>query len=412
MGVTRGGEPSSSPIAAVNSPGRILDAVRARRDEWVAYLETLVSMESPTTDPSSQAAPQDLLSASLDELGFRVRRAPGSVCGGTIIAIPRRRHGSSFQLMLGHTDTVWPTGTLRTMPVEIAGPILRGPGVFDMKSGLTNVIIALRVLQELSLEPDVAPVVVFNSDEETGSHESTGHIFRVGRRASRVFVLEPALGLDGRLKTARKGTGRFTIDVVGRSAHAGLDPDRGASAIQELAFVVHQLHELTDLEEGIVVNVGEIQGGLRPNVVAAEARAEVDVRVESMDQGRRIEEKIRNLEARVPGCRLEIKGAVDRPPLERTPRNLGLWEEARRVGRKMGIELDHGMSGGASDGNTTSVTTATLDGLGGVGDGAHAVHEYVDIDRSLERCALLAGLLLLPPLSEEEFESRVGSSRV
>ena len=390
------------------SPLHILEAVRARRDEWVTYLEALASMESPTTDPGSQAPVQDLLVQSLRELAFRVRLVRARRSGGMIVATPGsgRRRGRRFQLLLGHTDTVWPRGTLRTMPVEVVASILRGPGVFDMKAGLTHVVIALRVLRDMKLEPEVAPVVLFNSDEETGSDGSTRQIRRLGRRASRVFVLEPALGLDGRIKTARKGTGRFSIRILGRSAHAGLDPEQGANAIQELALVVQSLHQFTDLERGVGVNVGQVQGGVRPNVIAAEARAEVDVRVQSAEQGEWIEERIRGLQARVPGCRLVIQGEMDRPPLERTSRNQRLWREARRLGQEMGIELDEGLAGGASDGNTTSLTTPTLDGLGAVGDGAHAAHEHVDIDRSLERCALLAALLLLPHMPTDESERR------
>ena len=390
------------------SPLHILEAVRARRDEWVTYLEALASMESPTTDPGSQAPVQDLLVQSLRELAFRVRLIRARPSGGMIVATPGsgRGRGRRFQLLLGHTDTVWPRGTLRTMPVEVVASILRGPGVFDMKAGLTHVVIALRVLRDMKLEPEVAPVVLFNSDEETGSDGSTRQIQRLGRRASRVFVLEPALGLDGRIKTARKGTGRFSIRILGRSAHAGLDPEQGASAIQELALVVQSLHQFTDLERGIGVNVGEVEGGVRPNVIAAEARAEVDVRVQSAEQGEWIEERIRGLQARVPGCRLAIQGEMDRPPLERTSRNQRLWREARRLGQEMGLELDEGLAGGASDGNTTSLTTPTLDGLGGVGDGAHAAHEHVDIDRSLERCALLTALLLLPHMPTDESERR------
>ena len=375
----------------------LLEAVRARREEWVSYLLALASLESPTTEPDSQGPVQELLSGNLTEVGYRVRRLPGRASGGTLIGVPLRRLGPGFQLLLGHTDTVWPLGTLRRMPVDLEGPILRGPGVFDMKSGLTSIIIALRVLRDLELEPALAPVVLFNSDEEMGSPESTRHIARLGRRASRVYVLEPGLGVEGRLKTSRKGTGLFRVQIVGRSAHAGLEPTRGASAILELSHAVRRLHGMTDPEAGVSVNVGTVRGGVRPNVVAAEACAEVDVRVTSIAQANRIEKEILGLAAETPGCRLVIRGFMDRPPMERTGRNARLWDEARRLGASMGMELDEGMSGGASDGNTTSMTTATLDGLGGVGDGAHAAHEYVDVDRSLDRCALLAGLILLAP---------------
>ena len=378
-------------------PIRVLEAVRARKDEWVSLLVALASLESPTTEPGAQGPVQDLLSKRFTGLGYRVRRVRGASTGGSILAVPSTRKRRNFQLLLGHTDTVWPRGTLDTMPVDHTGPVLKGPGVFDMKSGLTNAVMALRVLRELGLEPELPPVVLFNSDEEMGSPESTPLIQRLGRSAARVFVLEPALGLEGKIKTARKGTGRFTVRIFGRAAHAGLDPEQGASAIQELALVVQSLHDLTDFVDGVVVNVGEVQGGVRRNVVAAEARAEVDVRVRSLAQGREVEARIRTIKARVRGCRIEIEGRLDRPPLKRTPRNRLLWQEARRVGDGMGIRLEEGIAGGASDGNTTSSSTATLDGLGGVGDGAHALHEHIDIDRSIERCALLAVLLLMPP---------------
>ena len=377
-------------------PAGLMEAVRSRRGEWISYLSALASLESPTTDPASQRPVQELLRESLTELGFRVRLLPGRASGGTLLGMPRRRPGPGWQLLLGHTDTVWPTGTLRTMPVELAGAVLRGPGVFDMKSGLTSIIIALRVLKELGLEPELAPVVLVNSDEETGSAESTRHIARLARRASRVYVLEPALGPDARLKTSRRGVGFFRVSIAGRSAHAGLDPAGGASAIEELSRVIARLHGMTDHAAGVSVNVGTVRGGVRPNVGAGAASAEVDVRVTSVEQGRRIEREILGLAAVTPGCRLEVRGSIDRPPLERNGRNARLWEAARRLGASMGLVLDEGMSGGASDGNTTSMTTATLDGLGGVGDGAHAVHEHVEVDRSLERCALLAGLILLP----------------
>ena len=383
-------------------PAGLMEAVRARRGEWISYLSALASLESPTTDPESQRPAQDLLRESLTELGFRVRLLPGRVSGGTLVGIPRHRPGRGWQLLLGHTDTVWPSGTLRSMPVELEGPVLRGPGVFDMKSGLTSIIIALRVLRDLGLEPALAPVVLLNSDEETGSAESTGHIARLARRASRVYVLEPALGPDGRLKTSRKGVGLFRVSIAGRSAHAGLEPAKGASAIEELSRVIARLHGMADPAAGVSVNVGTVRGGVRPNVVAAAACAEVDVRVTSVEQGRRIEREILGLAAVTPGCRLEVRGSIERPPLERTGRNTRLWKAARRLGASMGLDLGEGMSGGASDGNTTSMTTATLDGLGGVGDGAHAVHEHVDVDRSLERCAFLAGLILLPALHSRE----------
>jgi glutamate carboxypeptidase len=376
----------------------ILERVQANREEWVGFLERLARVESPSLVPESQAHVLDLMGWSLEELGFRVRRVPGRTTGGLLVARGGDgwRRSSRFQLLIGHSDTVWPLGTLNQMPVGFNGSVVKGPGVFDMKAGLTQMVFALRALRDLSLEPEVEPVILVNSDEEIGSQESERHILRLARGASRAFVLEPALDLDGKIKTARKGVGRFVIRVKGKGSHAGLAPREGASAIQELAMVIQRLHAITDFERGIVVNVGEIRGGTRANVVAAAAEAVVDVRVNTVAEGVWVGEQIRAIETVTPGTTLEVEGSVDRPPLERTPGNRMLWQAAQELGEAMGVSLEEGRAGGGSDGNTTSQFTPTLDGLGAVGDGAHALHEFVEVDRTLERCALLAGLLLLP----------------
>jgi glutamate carboxypeptidase len=374
----------------------ILEEVRSRSGEWIGLVEDLASLESPTTEPASQLPVQRFIGDRLAELGFRIRRFAGRQFGGMVLARPSEPCTGRWQLLLGHSDTVWSEGTLEHMPVLREGGHLLGPGVFDMKGGIAHVILALRVLRDLKLRPEVLPVVLINSDEEVGSPESTRSIRRLSRGACRAFVMEPALGVEGRLKTVRKGTGKFRVKVTGISAHAGLDPGGGASAIQELSHVIQELHALSDLETGLVVNVGAIRGGSRSNVVAAEASAEVDVRINSMEEGRWIVDKIRSIRPVVPRCHVEIEGGIDRPPLEATPANRMLWRRALETAGEMGIELDEGRAGGASDGNTASRFTATLDGLGAVGDGAHAQHEYVDVDRSIDRCALLAGLLMAP----------------
>jgi glutamate carboxypeptidase len=233
-----------------------------------------------------------------------------------------------------------------------------------------------------------------------GSRESTRHIRRLARLAERAFVLEPSLGPSGKLKTARKGAGRFTVSVEGEAAHAGLDPGKGSSAILELSYLIQALFALNDPERGTTVNVGTIDGGLGPNVVAPRSSAVVDVRVPTRDEARRVQEAITSLEPVTPGVTLRVEGCMGRPPIERTPRNRRLWERACELGADLGLTLEEGVAGGASDGNTTSLYTATLDGLGGVGDGAHARHEFVFADRMVERCALLTLLLLEPPLGE------------
>jgi glutamate carboxypeptidase len=385
----------------VSTPGdqtlvRLRDLARAREEAWVSLVEELVGIESPSSVPAAQARVQEVMARNLEGLGFQIRRIGGNATGDVLLALPRKDVRRSPQLLLGHTDTVWPVGTLGVMPVHREGDRLYGPGVFDMKAGLAQIVLALQLLLEVGLSPEVQPVVLLNSDEELGSPESTPSIRRWAAKSCRVFVLEPALGVEGKLKTSRKASGTFRLRVIGRSAHAGLDPDRGASAIEELAGDILALCGLSDPARGIRVNVGKIRGGETSNTVAAEAEAEVDVRVTHREDAARIEAAIRELEPRLDGCRLEIHGGFVRPPFERTTGTAALWEEARGLALRMGIELQEGMAGGSSDGNTTAPISPTLDGLGAVGDGAHAAHEHVEVGRSLDRGALLAALLLAP----------------
>ena len=379
----------------------VLEYVAAHRAAMTTFLETLVTTESPTTDPDAQQAILSRLAEALAAMGFQTTRLPGRATGGHLYARPQKRvRHRPYQLLVGHCDTVWPLGTLREMPVERDDGILRGPGVYDMKGGLTQMVFALRALRALEAELDVTPVVFVNSDEEIGSRESTPAIRRLARHADRAYVLEPSLGLDGRLKTRRKGSGRFIVTVTGRSAHAGLDPEAGASAILELSHVIQKLHALNDVERGISVNVGLIEGGLRPNVVAPKSKAVVDVRVCTQEDARRVERAVLGVEATTPGTTLKVEGRIGRAPMEATPANRALWNVAAEAGRRLGLNLEEGRAGGASDGNTTSLYTATLDGLGAVGDGAHARHEFADLDKMIERTALLALLLLAPPVRQ------------
>ena len=370
----------------------------------VEMLVDLASHESPSDVPESQAGVQEQLTLFLQEMDFRVRHVPGRKTGGHLFATPiNRDRDKPVQLLVGHTDTVWPLGTTDSMPVVIENGMVRGPGTFDMKGGIVQAIFALRAIRSLGFEFPATPIWFINSDEEIGSPESQRFVRMISRAAARAFILEPGLGTDGKLKTARKGVGRFRILIHGEAAHSGLDPTSGASAIQELANVVHQLHSLTNLERGITVNVGVVQGGTRVNVKAAEAEAEVDVRVASMDDGEAVTRAIRGLIPRTPGTSLEVLGGIQAPPLERTPRNRKLWEAALAAGSRLGIKLEEGTSGGASDGNTTSQYAATLDGLGSVGDGAHALHEHVVAKALPSRSALLAELLLSPVSPGDEW---------
>jgi glutamate carboxypeptidase len=363
-----------------------------------ALLRDLALLESPSHEPATQEPVFARLAVELAAAGMRSRRLPGKQTGGQLWAVPReRRRGTPAQLLIGHCDTVWPVGTTGRMPVAVRDGRLSGPGVFDMKAGLVQGIFALRALRDLRLAPAAEPAFFVNSDEEIGSVESLRRIESLARRVRRVFVLEPALGTAGHLKTRRKGSLRFTLRTFGRAAHSGLDPEKGASAVRELARVIQWLYGLEDPGKGITVNVGVISGGLRANVVAPEARADLDIRVLAWEDAVRLEREVLGLTAETPGTRIEVLGGIDRPPLEATPGNRILTEAALRRAGELGIALGEGTSGGASDGSLTSRFTPTLDGLGAVGDGAHALHEHVVLDRLPERAALLA-LLLLEPL--------------
>jgi glutamate carboxypeptidase len=376
----------------------VLEHLDARRDDMVALLEGLARAESPTCEPEAVEAALEILVAELEQVGLVVRRVRARGAGDHLCARPReRRHGDPHQLLVGHVDTVWPLGTVRTMPVRRDGDLLFGPGVYDMKGGLVHVVFALRALRDLGLEPPVTPVVVVNTDEEVGSGTSATLIRRLARGAARAFVLEPAEGTAGKLKTGRKGVGRFEVRVRGRASHAGGSFDEGVSAILELSHQVQRLFALNDPARGVTVNVGTIDGGLRPNVVAPEAAAHVDVRAPTYARASEVQRQIMALQPMLPGSRVEVHGGFGRPPMEASPRNRRLCATARRLGGELGLDLPElRLAGGGSDANTTSQYTATLDGLGPVGGGAHAADEHVVVSSMPQRTALLALLLLEP----------------
>ena len=382
---------------ATNRANQVLDYMRRHEDRLVALLQTLVDAESPSSQPASHEPVRRALEGAIQACGFVVRDVVTPSGYRHLYARPaeRKRHTAS-QLILGHYDTVWPVGTSRERPFTVDGNEIHGPGVFDMKGGLAQIVLALEAFRDLDLVPTLTPVVFVNADEEIGSRSSTRFIRLLARHAKRAFVLEPSMGEAGDIKTERKGIGRFTITVHGKAAHAGLNPEDGASAILELSHVIQKLFALNDPEKGITVNVGTIDGGIQPNVIAPHGTAVADVRVPGVADGDAIEAAIHGLEAETPGVRLRIEGQIGRPAMEATPRNQALWGTAQRVGDSLGLELGQARAGGGSDGNTTSQYTATLDGLGPVGHGAHAQHEFLYIDRTLERAALLAMLLLEP----------------
>ena len=376
---------------------RVNNFVNEQQDSLITLLRRLVEAESPSSHPASHGRVRRILSAALTDVGYHVVET--AVSSGTrhIYARPKNRtKGRGNQLLVGHYDTVWPVGTLGDRPFTIHNNIAHGPGTFDMKGGLSQIVLALRTIRELDLDVPLTPVVFINADEEIGSRSSTTYVRMLARRARRAFVLEPALGEDGDIKTERKGIGRFTIMVHGKAAHAGLDPEGGASAILELSHVIQSMFALNDLDNGVTVNVGTIDGGIQPNVIAPHSTAVVDVRVPTVALGEEIENAIHGIKPSTPGVRLHVEGSIGRPSMEATPRNTALWQQAKSLGQQLGIDLRSVRAGGGSDGNTTSQYTATLDGLGPVGDGAHAEHEFLYIDKTLERTALLTMLLHSP----------------
>jgi glutamate carboxypeptidase len=368
----------------------ILEYARQHLDDIVATIERLARLESPSDDKAAVDRCGRELGQMLRERGADVQTIANVSRGDHIVA---RFDGEGRPvLLLGHFDTVWPVGTLGKMPLRRDGNTLHGPGTFDMKGGIAIGLAAVEALRA-TRTPHPPIEMLWTTDEEIGSGTSRALIEETARRVAAVLVLEPALP-GGALKTARKGCGEFEVVVHGIAAHAGLDPGKGASAIHELAAQIAVIERLQDLPRGISVNVGIIGGGSRPNVVAEEARAIVDVRAPTMDGAREIEAAFRALRPLRPGTRLAIEGSFDRPPMERTAAVGSLFERAASTAAALGIELREGAAGGGSDGNfTAALGVPTLDGLGAIGDGAHAAHEHIDVERLPLRVALVAGII-------------------
>jgi glutamate carboxypeptidase len=367
------------------------DFCRANRDWLLDTTETLVQLESPTTDKAAVDRCGSVLASRLEAIGGRVTRLSRPDRGAHLLA--EFGCGASQILLLGHFDTVWPVGQLERMPLTRSGGRLHGPGVFDMKAGIAIAMLATRALLEVA--PAIAHriVMLWTTDEEVGSESSRSAIEDEARRSRAVLVLEPSLP-GGALKTSRKGCGSYRIVVRGVAAHAGIEPQKGASAVQELAHQILRVNALQDLARGISVNVVQVLGGLRSNVIPDEARFVVDVRVPTAAAAAEVDAALRALCTVDGRTTIEASGGVDRPPLERTDVVVRLYEEARNIARELGQELAEGGTGGGSDGNfTAAIGVPTLDGLGAIGDGAHALHEHVDIETLPDRAALVAGLI-------------------
>ena len=369
-----------------------LEAFCRAHEAWLFDLiETLVAIESPTDDKAAVDRCGAELRARAAAAGLRTRVEPRPDAGDhTVIEIGG---GRPRVLLVGHVDTVWPLGQLARMPIERRDGRLCGPGVLDMKAGVAMGLLAARAVFETSPPASGTVAMLCTSDEETGSRTSRSLIETEALASDAALVLEPALA-GGALKTSRKGIGQYHLGVTGVAAHAGVDPGKGVSAVRELARQILDLERLHDLERGISVNAGVIAGGTRPNVVAAEALAIVDVRAPSLADAARIDEAFRALRPHLAGARLAVTGGFERPPMERSAGVAALYAQAQAAAAELGQSIAEGGTGGGSDGNlTAALGVPTLDGLGAIGDGAHALHEHVEIDRLVPRASLLAVLL-------------------
>ncbi|HTH53890.1 MAG TPA: M20 family metallopeptidase, partial [Edaphobacter sp.] len=354
-------------------------------------LEQLVRVESPSEDPAAVNAAQQLTAGWAEALGARVKRHRQKNFGDVYeLRFGAARSRQKPVLLLGHLDTVWPHGTLKSMPWGNKDGKLSGPGVLDMKAGVVMALTAISVLRELDLLRPVTLLLV--SEEEIGSPISRPITERLALQSSAVFVLEPAQGLA--LKTARKGVGHYDLHVTGVGAHSGVDFEHGHSAVLELARQIERIATFTDLSRGLTVNPGVISGGTRSNVIASEAHVEIDVRIARASDEQKVARLFRSLKPFDKACKLTLTGGINRPPMERKPGTVALFKQAKKLAADLGFALDEASTGGGSDGNfTAALGVPTLDGMGAIGAGAHAAHEHILIEHIVPRTALLAAML-------------------
>jgi glutamate carboxypeptidase len=361
-----------------------------KQEETIQLIQTLVECESPSSDPASTACLNDLLVESTRDIAT-ARRLKTHL--RLEFQLGAKRNAPQI-LALGHSDTVWEHGTLKTMPFRREAGRLWGPGVLDMKAGISFFLTAVRILHEQGIAVPNRVVLLIVSDEEIGSLTSRAVTEAEARKSSHVLVLEPGTGLTGKLKTSRKGVGDYHLRITGKAAHAGVDFQNGASAILEAARQIQKISSLTNLEQGTTVNPGVIHGGTRTNVIAAEAQVDIDIRVTKLRHAEALDKKMRSLKPFDKRCQIDVQGGLNRPPMERTKAIAALFRKAQAIGKEMGVSIEESSTGGGSDGNfTAALGVPTLDGLGAVGEGAHAANESILIDRIPDRVALLASLV-------------------
>jgi glutamate carboxypeptidase len=376
---------------------KILRELKNREKDMVRLLGDFVRCESPSHDKAAVDRFGAIVAREWRRRGAKVRILRNPSRGNHLRAevwLGQGRPPRQQIMVLGHMDTVYPTGTLAKMPFRVSGDRAWGPGTFDMKGGLVLALLAVDALKATGIKPNKRLVFLWTSDEEIGSESSRRAIEREARRSGVVLVLEPSFGTDGRLKTARKGVGGAEIVVTGRSAHAGVDPEKGVNAVHELALQIQRMMKLNDPRRGITVQATVVAGGTVSNVIPASARAELDIRYSRMADAATLQRQLRRLRPILKGARVEVRGERNRPPLERTAAIRALFRQAQSLMRDMGLPLGEAATGGGSDGNlTAALGVPTLDGLGAVGDSPHSPREHVVIRALPERAALIAGLL-------------------
>jgi glutamate carboxypeptidase len=376
---------------------KILRELKNREKDMVRLLGDFVRCESPSHNKAAVDRFAAIVAREWRRRGAKVRILRNSSRGNHVRAEVWLRPGrpARRQLMvLGHMDTVYPLGTLAKMPFRVSGGRAWGPGTFDMKGGLVLALFAVDALKATGIKPNKRLVFFWNSDEEIGSESSRRAIEREARRSDAVLVLEPSFGPDGRLKTARKGVGGAEIVVTGRSAHAGVDPEKGVNAVHELALQIQRMMKLNDPQRGITVQATVVAGGTVSNVIPAHARAQLDIRYSRMADAADLQRQLRHARPILKGARVEIRGERSRPPLERNAATRALFRQAQSLMRELGLPLGEAATGGGSDGNlTAALGVPTLDGLGAVGDSPHNPREHVVIRALPQRAALIAGLL-------------------
>jgi glutamate carboxypeptidase len=366
-----------------------------RKEQIIQTIRQLVEIESPSDNKQAVGQLGTLLAGRFEGLGGHAKFHRVQNFGDHLQVDFAGASGGKPVLLLGHLDTVYPIGTLSTMPCRVANGRLWGPGSFDMKSGIAFMLHAIEALR--AWHEDMLPrplTVLLVSDEEVGSDTSRLITENLAKKSAAVLVLEPSHGPRGAAKTARKGIGEYVLKVTGKAAHSGLDFEKGQSAIVELARQIIVISKLTDVKRGLTLNVGTVQGGTRVNVIPAEASAVLDVRVARKQDAASIDRKLRSLKPFNRKCKLSITGGINRPPMERTPSVAALYKKAAEIAKQFGWKLEEAAVGGGSDGNfTAGLGIPTLDGLGGVGEGAHATHESILISELPKRAALLAELI-------------------